>query len=719
MRDRWQRDCGIIDIIDYYDQPEHSSLDLLQPSEMKLLYEEMEKCAASFEYTARNYFWIVDKDFQDIPFRLWESQELILDKLYHLKARARAQRLIILKARQLGCSTLIEALIAWRAMFYPNTNGLVLSYTPGHATELFSIMLHIYDMMPWWLKPMIYTRKYDEGLHFTNPKEDLRRTNPGVNSKVVVNSANQFGGVGQGWRLNCAHLSEFADWDQEKAENIIAGDLRWALVDSPETIAILESTAKGAGRYAEDLWEASCDLGDIASWTPLFLGWFFEKKRFIPPEGGWKPDKREIGMRDRVKDEWVKCGECGQLREATFRGESTTGLTCSECNKGTLEPLLLSDGQLRWMWEQRVNAERQSETAIKQLRQELASNPQEAFQIFGYQVFPQPTMDWVAQWVRKNPYAVGNLDPNGLFHGLRHLDNPEDKSCWQKDCQHNHEFDDQPLRIWEMPIPGQKYAIGVDVAGGIGGDGDFSVVWINKLGRPPMPDVHVATYRSNTINAYFLADVVHWLGRWYNTAQVAVEYNNYQTTADRVRLYHKYPNLFRWKHHDAEKILSTKWHWVTRVNTKPALWQTAISWLGSKAWIIRDPVFAHEMKHFNKEFADSTQAGAQGNKHDDVVMAAMIALYTAHDLDGSASGKPIPVPYDQGFAQNLDWMMGCAKCDFKWEAMTATADKRCARCGSIMLHGHRKTAQERKETFEFEELLQGATLVERPGLEYH
>lgn len=214
------RDVGIEDMIEYFDQPERfNDFNKLTAPEWAYVQEEMRRCKESFTYAARNYFRVVTKKGEELPFTLWEVQELILETLQWLQDKKRPAKLLILKARQLGASTLIESIIAWVAMFYPNRNCLVVSYDPDHCAYLFGLMQYIYDRMPWWLQPMCSSRKYEKGLVFENPDEKQRRRNPGLNSRVITQAANKLTGVGTGTRLNAAHLSEIALW--EKAREVI------------------------------------------------------------------------------------------------------------------------------------------------------------------------------------------------------------------------------------------------------------------------------------------------------------------------------------------------------------------------------------------------------------------------------------------------------------------------------------------------------------------
>ena len=155
----------------------------------------------NFAYAARNFFWILPKRGAEGPFQPWESQELVLDVMAKMRAAGKAQRLMIIKARQLGMSTLIEALIAWRTMFFPNARGLVVSDDQDNSAELFSKLLHIYDHMPWWLKPMLDRRKEERLLVFDNPDDDMKDKEPGLRSRVSVQSASKMTGVGQGRTL--------------------------------------------------------------------------------------------------------------------------------------------------------------------------------------------------------------------------------------------------------------------------------------------------------------------------------------------------------------------------------------------------------------------------------------------------------------------------------------------------------------------------------------
>jgi intein/homing endonuclease len=379
-----QRDPGLQDIVEHFDHipgkykdwdqwtPEQR-VSILKKSEREARQEQFEQCADQFEYAARNYFWITNKSGQDQLFTLWESQALVLAKYHELKRKNKAQKIMILKGRQLGCSLLIESMIAWRTMFFPNTTGLVVSVVKADSAYLFSLLLHIYDHMPWWLKPELASREEQDGLWFDRRDPEMRAKKPGMNSRIYVQHANQVAGVGQGKTLRAAHLSEFTDiTPQSVFEEIIEGDLLAAIADNPEAFCFLESTGRGAGTYSHDLWKGCVKRGERAEFYPMFLPYFFETTRVLAPPNGWHVAKPEAAMRERVRLEWVRCDKCKQYHTAAFHGESRLGTICPACDEGKLESVILSDPQLYWKQVRRENAEDKGKESVKKHLMEMA-----------------------------------------------------------------------------------------------------------------------------------------------------------------------------------------------------------------------------------------------------------------------------------------------------------------------------------------------------------
>lgn len=712
---KWRRDPGITELIEYLDQPERrDNWGALSKAEFSEIVKITDRCRKDFAYAARNFFWITTKDRVDRLFSLWESQELILEHILRLKARGLVQKLQIIKARQLGCSTLLEGLIAWKSMFFRNVNALVVSYDRSHAAYLFGIMQHIYDMMPWWLQPACSSREYKDGLRFDNPTYKDRRDDPGLQSQVTVEAANKMSGVGQGLRISAAHISEYADYEEFRCKAIIEADLGGAIAENSESFAVLESTAKGAGTYAHRLWNKNVELAEKAEWYPLFLPWFFETTRVRPPDGGWRPDQTDLDMQARIQSEWVRCdnGDCLQYHERRMRGENRSESSCPTCNAGTLHAYALTPEQLCWMHYKRKNAAKDEES-LQQLAQEMASTAEEAFQLSGFKLFSNEIQGFVNNCVRP-PLVEGFLDASGRFHG-NFGQNPKvterDGRFWHKcyawskegaGCEEDHSSGDtrgeHPLKIWEFPMEGCEYVIGADVAEGLGAEADYSVGVILKVSRTGGQDQVVAVFRSNTTDPIAFAYQLNWLGRWYNEAMLAIELNKYDTTASWVRFQMQYPNLYRWKNMDSINPLSSKLGWVTQQNSKPRLWQTANKYLKDRILINPSRNFAEEIKTFRKEDADDRSGGAGDGFYDDEAMATFIALYTAHEGDWDEQLGQIRT---QGLLnmENAPWIMKCGNlaCEYTWAAKSPTEwpvsnptmKNRCPKCGSRLVGGTR------------------------------
>lgn len=720
--DRYGRDPGVADIVRYFDEPEHAGWHLLTESEAKILHAEIARCEApdtGFPYMCKNYYKITTKDGTDIFLKFKETQEMVWETIRMLRLRGRGVRLLIIKARQLFISSFAEALLAYETQFNPNNRGLVVSYNEGHSSMLFSMILHMYDQLPWWLRPMIATRQYAEGIHLANPYPDLRRLEPGLNSKITVQGATQNVGVAEGQTINTAHLSEFGSWDPAKARKIIIGDFRWALPDAPNTTAILETRVQKASKFAERLWESQVELGDIATWYPLFIPIYFDRSHFIAPKAGWKPEPAELQVKARAADEWAACTNCGQLRPRSFGGGDLTGVPCRDCKQGTYQPYNLQDGQMRWLYEQRKNAEGMGDKAVVEMQQSLATNPQEAFASVTETIFSKPARDWVAATTRGECLAQGYMATDGVFHAPRRAHGQESAICWASGCRQDHSHDPNRLiKIWQPPMRGAKYCISADVSAGLGGSNDFCVIVVNKISKLPESDIQVASYRCNTISAWHFAELINFLGRWYNNALAVVDYTNYQTVGDRLLNYFHYPNLYRWFQPDALKQQSNRWHWVWNNKNKEGAWQVLDGWLRDHSYIIKDPVAAKEIRHYQRhedgslgapDAKDEDGLGDSSDKiHDDFVTAMMQGIVAAHQQDPQRSTAGLATginTQDEGVRSPGEWVGACLKCDKSFPAQVPCERDRCPFCGSTWLRWRMPRAENKPAMgFAFEEM---------------
>jgi len=687
---RWARDIGVSELVEHFDEIERRWRDagkkglpwsVLNRREEEVIATEIARCRNDFSYAARNYFWIINKESkQDQLFRLWESQELILDAILRLKAQGRSQRIVLIKARQLGCSTVAEGLIAHRIIFHRNADCYIVSYDDEHAGYLFGIVQHIYDKLPWWMRPLSASREIKRCLVLDNPDPDDRRRNPGMNSMVTAKGAMATTGVGQGRALAACHLSEFADWVDAKAREIIEEDIENALADSPETFGIMESTAKGAGNYSHDFWLRMERLEDRANWVPLFLPWFFDRSRAIVvlPEG-WKVEQAEADIRERASRDWVRCDDsaCEQFQRRIRNTVDSTGKPCLTCGRGTMRAFTITDNQLAWMERRRENVE-DDEESLNKLRQEQASTPEEAFRISGVRLFSERQLAF-AQSTIMEPIAAGFIDKTLRFHGV----NRETGRCFSQGCELDHSYDADDLLLWEMPVHGESYVVGGDVADGLGGKYDYSCAQVIKIDRTGGCDEQVATFASNTIDPEAFSDLVNRMGRYYNEASVATELNATAggVCAHSLRVRLQYPNLYRPMNAGNVNLESSILGWKTTAGTKPRLYHSLRKALDQRMLKIRCKFTVTEINNFRREDESSRRMGAMVG-HDDRIMALMIANAVAHERDWDEDGGTIRYRTPLTL-ETAPYAYHCFGCGHQWPGRTPIECLQCPECETL------------------------------------
>lgn len=176
-------------------------------------------------------------------------------------------RIIILKARQLGMSTFVQAYLLWRAITQPGTNGLVVAHLEDAASELFSKVEMMYRLLP---KPL-----FDEleKVKDTSKKGKKLAFGGDLNTLLYVDTANN-AALGRGMTFQHVHLSEMAFYT--KPEEIMFG-LSQSVPNLPGTTIIIESTANGLGNYFHSQWERASDSNKNTSFEAAFFPWFGDK----------------------------------------------------------------------------------------------------------------------------------------------------------------------------------------------------------------------------------------------------------------------------------------------------------------------------------------------------------------------------------------------------------------------------------------------------------
>jgi len=197
---------------------------------------------------------------------------------------------------------------------------------------------------------------------------------------------------------------------------------------------------------------------------------------------------------------------------------------------------------------------------------------------------------------------------------------------------------DGALWIWQEPIDGHDYVIGVDAAEGVGNDGDSSCLQIfdsNTLEQ-------VAEFYSNLVPPYIFAQIANEIAIYYNHALVVVE-NLAAGSSVLSNLQHTlfYDNLFFEPPKGKTSRVNVPGIKVTLSN-RPVLLEGIQHGLMNKVLKINSMRLVKELTTFIYN-AQAQKAQAQKGKHDDAVMAVCFAIHARRTmLRGIPMGAEVP-----------------------------------------------------------------------------
>ncbi len=229
---------------------------------------------------------IKTKQNEIVPFRLNEPQKRLYGVIREQAQAGKPIRIIILKARQMGFSTLTEALIFHRTVTKSNVNSLVIAHKEDATTNLFNMDKLFYSELPEMMKPQRKASNAKE-LIFDTPSNSSGR---GLNSKIKCATAGG-DGVGRSDTFTNVHISEFAFWSGDKMETL--NGLLQSVPSTAGTMVVIESTANGFDEFKR-LWDAS--VNGENDFVPVFFPWY-ELSEYSKPYDGFPLTEEEKRLR--------------------------------------------------------------------------------------------------------------------------------------------------------------------------------------------------------------------------------------------------------------------------------------------------------------------------------------------------------------------------------------------------------------------------------------
>lgn len=514
---------------------------------MSVNHSLMQKMKQDFPGYAARFFVVKDKEGKIVPFKLNNPQMIIWNVLKKMLAEGKPIRLVVLKARQYGISTFMQAFLLWLVMTRQGQHALIIGQNLDMAGLLFEKAELMWEITPEWVRPVRDSKTRGKRLAFG-----------GLNRGLLYVDTAENRDAGRSGTFQHVHCTEIPFWPD--AKRTMTG-LTQSVPKNPGTTIIVESTAHGEGDYFHDLWTHANEEGEgWNGWTPLFIPWFEHDEYEDEPIDG------------EILPEWiVKIGKKYDL----------------------------SDRKLTFYYKKY----KELDNDLDMLKQEYPCEPDDAFKGSGLPFFNRSSLDYQRKTNERKPKREG-------MYVLRN-----EKPIWMEGRG--------SLHVFEEPISGRDYVIGIDVS--TGRSSDFSVLQVLKGME------QVASYRGK-IDADMLADLASWVGYVYNRAMLVPERNGVgEACVLRLvnHIQYKGPIYTNYRMDTTTGNESKDYGFTMHKGNRMALLDDVNSRIRTGELIIRDDRTLRELERFVFTDESGKKAEAAPGSNDDMVMALALAVHVA------------------------------------------------------------------------------------------
>lgn len=544
----------------------------------------------------KNNLKIKDKHSRIVPFVPNAPQRVLIDYVLLCIKEKRPVKAIILKARQMGLSTAVEAIIYWWTSTNKNINSVIIGHEESSSKNLYMMFRRYYDNTNPLFKPSI---RYNTRTDLSFERFDDTGKQVGLGSSIKTATAGNKA-AGRSDTINLLHASELGEW--ENGEDLVASLLETVpdeeYMEKP-SMMFLESTAKGRGNYFHKEFVAA--VKRLNNFEPFFFPW-------------WILDSYE-------RDFGVPLGETTEYEDFLIdlmkKGHTVAGQTI------TIDPEHIP-AKIHFYRRKAKNFEATPE----RLPQEYPSTWQEAFIASGKNVFNTLAL----QEMEKDAQPVEETEYYKIIPGEFHEEFILERVPFEPNEKPEDFTYKAPLKIWAHPEPGHEYVIGGDVAEGLE-RGDYSVAEVVDIATMET----VARWRGH-IDPDKFGEVIGALGTYYNFALVGVEVNNHGLTTIQKLRDTFYTNLYkRDKGYDEDfEEPTSNLGWKTDVRTKRIMIDDLIRLVRERLNKDLDTVFVNEAFAFVRD--ERGRMNAEEGEHDDTVMAKAIAFQLFPWGDDDTSG---------------------------------------------------------------------------------
>lgn len=520
-----------------------------------------------FEYWCATCATVRDKmSGRNVKLRLNAPQRHVLADLERQRLAGKGVRMILLKARQWGGSTLVLMYMAWiQLVLQRNWNSIIC----GHKRSTSSVIKGMYTKL---------LQHYPKQLLDDDKPLEFKTFEGNTNAKIITGrdclvlmGTAQVDDVVRGYDIAMAHMSEVAFWPSSTMRNPedVMRSVDGSLLVGGLTVEVLESTANGIGNYFHNEWLLSVN-GETDKHA-VFIPWYEIEIYRLPV------DEAEIADLWKNFDDYER---------------NLWRIGC------TLE-------MIKWYHEKR-----KSYQSHHKMMAEFPTNSTEAFSTSGRCVFSLSRLDAMRTQCCE-PLAKGELKKvNGKW---RIIDEGKPR-----------------LKVWKMPTTDMlesKYVVGVDI-GGRSASADYSV--ISVIDCHDRICETVAQWRGHIDHDLLIEKAIAIASFYNQALLVVESNTLETHASDGKsayllrRLKDEYSNVFRRK----TEPHGFKVGFQTNVLTKAQVVNHLVTMVREGLLVEHDSDAIDEMSWFEERLGGGF--GAIDGKHDDMVMSRGIALLVNH-----------------------------------------------------------------------------------------
>lgn len=247
----------------------------METDNQEKLRQLLTRCIEDFNFFADRQLKIATKEGKILPLKLNKAQLYVHERLEQQLFEDGQVRAIILKGRQQGMSTYVEARYYWKTMFRNAVRTFILTHLQEATDNLFTMVERYHENIHPELRPQT-SRNSAKELFFERRQSGYKVSTAG--SKAT----------GRGSTIHYFHGSEVGFWPN--AENHAAGVMQ-AVPSGHDTEIILESTANGVGGFFHEQWQKA-EKGE-SDFIAIFVPWFWQDEYRKDVPKGWVPSETE------------------------------------------------------------------------------------------------------------------------------------------------------------------------------------------------------------------------------------------------------------------------------------------------------------------------------------------------------------------------------------------------------------------------------------------